>query len=188
MKRLPAAKRNQLVLAIIGTVALISIVYFCLIHPQNDENAKLAAKTNTELARLELMKNTVKQSDLKASAAAEISTRLSQAEADVATGDVFAWTYDTIRQFKSGYKVEIPTVGQPVQSDVDMIRNFPYKQIKFSIMGIGYYHDLGKFIADFENKFPHMRVVNMTIDSASGGLPEKLSFRMEILALVKPNA
>ncbi len=61
--------------------------------------------------------------------------QLNQAEEDVATGDLFAWTYDTIRQFKAGYHVDIPTIGQPVQSDVDLIPNFPYKQINFSLDG-----------------------------------------------------
>jgi hypothetical protein len=57
-------------------------------------------------------------------------------------------------------------------------------------MGTGYFHDIGKFIADLENKFPHMRVVNLAIDpsNAQGAGLEKLSFRMEIVALVKPNA
>jgi len=47
---------------------------------------------------------------------------------------------------------------------------------------------LGKFIADFENKFPHCRLVNLAADAtgvgASGG--EKLTFRVDIVALVKP--
>jgi hypothetical protein len=48
---------------------------------------------------------------------------------------------------------------------------------------------LGKFIADFENKFPHCRVVNLSADapgsmSANG---ERLNFRMDIITLVKPS-
>jgi hypothetical protein len=190
MKRLPPAKRNNLILAILGTLASISLVYFFLIEPQNEENHKLAAQTNTEQANLLLVKKAIKQADETAKAAGEISVQLSQMETDVATGDVFIWTYDTIRQFKTAYKLDIPNIGQPTQSEVDLIPNFPYKQIKFSIMGTGYFHDIGKFIADLENKFPHMRVVNLAIDpsNAQGAGLEKLSFRMEIVALVKPNA
>ena len=64
------------------------------------------------------------------------------------------------------------------------------EQIKVNINGTAYYHDLGKFIADFENNFPHIRIVNLTIEPASAGEPgnEKLSFRMDIVALVKPNS
>ena len=120
----------------------------------------------------------------------EITQRLSHAEEDSATGDFFAWTYDTIRQFKINRHVDITSIGQPVLADVEMLPNFPYKQIKFQIIGTGYYHDIGKFIADLENKFPHMRVVNLTMDTASNteSSNEKLAFRIEIAALVKPNA
>jgi len=47
---------------------------------------------------------------------------------------------------------------------------------------------LGKFVADFENKYPHCRVVNLTADPAGNGpnAGERLGFRMDIVALVKP--
>jgi hypothetical protein len=70
--------------------------------------------------------------------------------------------------------------------DVDLIPNFPYKQVKFSLTGTAYYHDLGKFIADLENNFPHIRVVNLAI--GSNGDSELLSFRVDIVALVKSNS
>jgi hypothetical protein len=72
---------------------------------------------------------------------------------------------------------------------MDLLPSFPYKQIRFAINGTAYYHDLGKFISDFENHFPHARVVNLVIEPMSNAdnTNEKLSFRMEIIALVKPN-
>jgi len=190
MKRLPPDKRNMLIAVIVATLALIALVYFFLIAPQNAESLKLASKTNFELTKLQQIKTTIKQADATATTAGEVAAVLNSAENDTASGDVFAWTYDTIRQFKAGRHVEITTIGQPVQSDEDLLANFPYKQIKFQIIGNGYYHDIGKFAADLENKFPHMRVVSLIIDTASGpdAVTEKLTFRMEIAALVKPNA
>jgi hypothetical protein len=190
MKRLTSQKRNQLILVAFGTAALISVVYFLLIRPQNDENQKLTAKIVSEQDRLERMKNTINSAATTSSSAADSSVRLAHEEEDLASGDLFAWTYDTIRRFKTGYRVEIPNVGQPAQSEVDLIPGFPYKQIKFSLIGTGYYHDIGKFISDLENKFPHMRVINLMIDSGSGSdsSSEKLSFRIDVAALVKPNA
>ena len=73
--------------------------------------------------------------------------------------------------------------------EVDLLAGFPYRQAKLSLNGSAYYHDLGKFVSDFENNFPHMRMINLIIESASQGSgSEKLSFRMEIVALVKPNS
>jgi len=189
MKRLSPTKRNQLILAILGTLAAVSLVYFFLIGPQNKENVRLHAKNIEEQSRLENIKKAIGQAEATAKDAAEVSKQLNLTEADVATGDLFIWTYDLIRQFKANYQVVIPTVGQPSQPDtVDLIPGFPYKQIKFSIMGTGYYHDIGKFIADLENKFPHMRVVNLAMDPGNGLGQDKLSFHLEIVALVKPNA
>ena len=188
MKRLPPHKRNKLILVIVITLAVVGLVYFFLIDPQNEGNKKLAADTNVKASELLQIKKLIKQADATAGTAGDITTLLNHAEEDTAAGDVFAWTYDTMRQFKVNRHIEITTIGQPVQSDVDIIPNFPYKQIRFQIVGNGYFHDLGKFVSDLENKFPHMRIVNITIDTTLGSetVNEKLSFRMEVAALVKP--
>jgi Tfp pilus assembly protein PilO len=191
MKRLPPDKLNKLIIVIVATLAAVGMVYYLLIGPQKEENQKLAAETVGQVAKLQQIKTSVKQAEVTANKVNEIAQLLGRAEEDTATGDLFAWTYDTIRQFKGNRHIEIKSIGQPVVSDVDLIAGFPYKQIKFQIMGTGYYHDIGKFVADLENKFPHMRVVNLTMDSGSlteSSSGEKLSFRLEIAALVKPNA
>lgn len=190
MKRLPPDKRNKLILVVVVTLTLIGLVYFLLIGPQNEQNRDLATKTNGDLADLQMMQKALKQADATAVTMADIAGLLNHAEEDTATGDVYAWTYDTIRQFKVGRHIEITTIGQPVQSEVDILPNFPYKQIRFQLIGNGFYHDIGKFAADLENKFPHMRIVNLTIDTATAAevASEKLAFRMEIAALVKPNS
>jgi Tfp pilus assembly protein PilO len=188
MKRLPPAKRNQLIGVIIATAGLICLVFFLLIQPQNEKNDSLARKIGEENLKLKQYKDAARQMEATTNALAELTEQLNLAEADVASGDLYAWTVDTIRRFKASYRVEIPTPGQPSQSDCDLIGNFPYKQIRISLTGSAYYHDLGKFIADFENKFPHCRVLNLTTDASmagpSGG--EKLVFRLDLVALVKP--
>ena len=190
MKRLLPQKRNQLILVIVATLSVVVLIYFFLIDPQNEGNKKLAASTNVKASELLQIKKLIKQADATAVTAADITTLLNHAEEDTAAGDVFAWTYDTMRQFKINRHIEITTIGQPTQSDVDVIPNFPYKQIRFQIVGNGYYHDIGKYVSDLENKFPNMRIINITMDTTLGSetVNEKLSFRMEVAALVKPSA
>ncbi|MEY4917977.1 MAG: hypothetical protein RL616_1890, partial [Verrucomicrobiota bacterium] len=106
---------------------------------------------------------------------------------DVASGDVNAWTYDTIRRFKANYHVDIPSIAQPTVTDVDVLASFPYRQAKITLNGSAFFHDLGKFVSDFENNFPHMRMINLIIEPSQGSGTEKLSFRMEVITLVKPN-
>lgn len=190
MKKLTPAKKQQLVLTIIGTLALISMVYFFLISPQNELNAKLKAEANEKLSKAQEIKRLIRQKDETKAKAEQITVELDQTETDIASGDVSLWTYDTIRRFKSNYRIEIPNIGHPNPGDVDLIPGFPYKQIRFTIGGSGYYYDIGKFVSELENKYPHMRVANVMVEPTFGpeSAPEKLSFQMEIMALVKPNS
>ena len=173
-------------MVLLVTAALIGAVYFFLISPQNKENSQLIKQTSDRQADLDKYKRIISQAQSTSNQLAALSLQLSNTEQDIATGDTYAWIYDTIRQFKSNYHVEIPTISQPVIGDVDLIPNFPYKQVKFSLTGTAYYHDLGKFIADLENNFPHVRLENLAIDS--NGDSELLSFRVDVVALVKPNS
>jgi len=188
MKRLSPAKRNLLFMVILGTVGLIAVVYLILIQPQNDKINELARKIGTETGRLQQMKTEITQMSAITSTLADAEQQLNHAEEDVVSGDVYAWTYDTLRRFKSSYRVDIPNLSQPAAGDVDLIAGFPYKQVKFSVNGTAFYHDLGKFVADLENKFPHIRLNNLVVEPASvpGGPPERLSFRMDIIALTRP--
>ena len=187
MKKLPPNKRNQLIGVVVVTMGLICAVYFLLINPQIDAKNALIVQVGKENAKLKQYRDAGKQIDSSTSDLVDAAQQLEHAEEDVASGDLYAWTYDIIRRFKAGYrKVEIGTIGQPVQGDCELIGNFPYKQIRFSVDGTAFYHDLGKFVSDFENKFPHCRVVNLSVDPSTAG--EKLNFKMDIVALVKPNA
>jgi hypothetical protein len=110
----------------------------------------------------------------------------------MATGDLYAWTINTLRQFKLSYKVEIPQFSQiDGPKDMNMLAGFPYKQANMTISGTALYHDFGKFVSDFENQYPYMRVLNLSLEPISaivGADHEKLAFKMEIAALVKSTA
>ena len=191
MKRLPQAKRNQLIGVLAATVGLICAICFLLISPQNTKNRNLGLLIKSETDRLKQYKDIIKKKQETSDALTALNEQVDHAEQDVAFGDLYAWTYDTIRRFKAPYtKLDIPTTGQPTLTDCDLISGFPYKQIRFSLTGTGFYHDLGKFVADFENKFPHCRVLNLSADPINGGpsTGEKLNFRMDVVALVKPNS
>jgi Tfp pilus assembly protein PilO len=182
-------KRNQLITVILVTLAILALIGLGLIRPQFKSLSKTAIARKAADKDLLNIRHAITNSETIANGWTEINATLAQAEADMASGDLYSWTYDTIRHFKQSYKVEIPEVGHPTIGESDMLPSFPYKQIQFTINGTGYYHDLGKFIADFENSFPHSRMVHLVVEPASGldSNGEKLSFRMEIITLLKPN-
>jgi Tfp pilus assembly protein PilO len=189
MKRLSREKRNQLITVILVTLAILALIGFGLIRPQYESLSKIAKAGKVADNKLQSIKHAITNSEAIANEWDETTYALAHAEEDMASGDLYSWTYDTIRHFKQSYRVEIPEVGHPTIGESDLLPSFPYKQIQFAISGTVYYHDLGKFIADFENSFPHSRMVHLVVEPAANtdSNSEKLSFRMEIITLVKPN-
>jgi hypothetical protein len=183
-------KRTQFILVIFCTLAVLGLIGFALIRPQYQTLSNIAKTESDERVKLQNIKDTIKKAGNTTAQLSNVVSNLSSAEEDMASGDNYAWTYDTIRKFKASYRVDIPTIGQPSPGDVDVLPRFPYKQIKVTISGTAYYHELGRFIAEFENTFPHIRVVNLAIEPFNTSEPgnEKLTFRMDIVALVKPNS
>ena len=133
----------------------------------------------------------IKNKDQLETELAKASRTLGDLEDDMASGDLYSWMVNTIRQFNLSYRVDIPQFSTIVEADTSLLPGFPYKQVTMRIGGTGYFHDLGKFIADFENRFPYVRVQNLDMEPTSGSVTnegEKLSFRMDIVTLVKPGA
>ncbi|SRR5581483_458606 len=189
MNKLSKEKKEQILMVSAGTLAALALVWFFLISP---ENVSVDKKKN-DVAKLQRQLNDMTEAINKADATADELNKdiaaLTQAESDMASNDPNAWAYDLIRHFKENYKVDIAVNGGTSIGDVDLIPNFPYRQLKVSVSGTAYYHDLGEFIAAFENTYPHIRLTNLSIDPVGGvgDSSEKLSFRMDITALVKSN-
>jgi hypothetical protein len=182
-------KRNQLITVIFVTLAILTLIGLGLIRPQFASISKIEIAKKAAAKDLLSIRHAITNAEAIENGWNETNSALAQAEEDMASGDLYSWTYDTIRHFKQSYKVEIPEVGHPTIGESDLLPSFPYKQIQFTINGTAYYHDLGKFIADFENSFPHSRMVHLVVEPASSADSngEKLSFRMEIITLLKPN-
>ena len=187
MKWLPREKRNAFILVVVITVAILMLIGFGLLRSQSSLLDRVKISRKAAEVQLQGIEKTIKNAASTTNDLVTVTVALSRAEEDTASGDLYSWANNTLRLFKQQYKVEIPEIGHPTESEVDLLPAFPYRQMRFIVSGKGYYHDIGKFVADFENAFPHIRVTNLTIEPvASEG--EKLSFRMEIIALIKPNA
>ncbi len=190
-RKLPKEKRNRLVLVALATLIAVAGLYFGLISRQNESLAHLAQKKAAAANKLQVVNDAIHQADRIKAELDEAKTTLAAAERDVASGDLYAWVINWLRQFKAPYKVEIPQfsqLGAPV--DGNLLPNFPYKQTTLTVAGTAYFHDLGKFLAALENQFPHVRLVNLSLDAnapSASVQPETLSFKMEIVTLAKIN-
>jgi len=189
--KLSKEKRNQFILVVLVTLGALAGLGLGLVKYQKENLVRLAERKAVAEKKLAQMEDAVKHAARLQSDLTDAKQTLSQLESDIApAGDLYSWLISTIRSFKAGYRqVEIPQYSQiGPTTDMTMLPAFPYKQASMTIAGKAHYHDLGRFLADFENKFPHIRILNLALDV--DGNPqevEMLAFRMDIVTLVKTN-
>ena len=194
MNKLSKEKRNQLILVALGTAAVIGGLWFGVVSRQQSKIADVAR--NIDAVRQKISK--VEQVAGEASQVeAELRTygehlRLLEGRMPSANDDLFVWMVSAVKQFNvRTYNVDMPVFGVPMPGEVTMLPNFPYRQVIVAVNGTAYYSDFGRFLADFENRFPYMRIQNWNLEpmgSASPADAEKLAFRMEIVSLVKADS
>ena len=190
-RKLPKEKRQKLIAVVLGTLVILAGLYFGLIKYQEQNLRRLAEKKLVVEQRRRQILEAIKHASQIETDLAAAKTALAEAEADIASGDLYSWLINTLRAFKSKHKVNIPQfsqLGSPV--DVNLFPNFPYKQTTLTVAGTAHFHDLGRFLADLENRFPHIRVVNLSLDlnpSPTTEEQETVSFKLDIVTLVKTN-
>lgn len=195
MKKLNKEKRDHMILVAMATVIISAAIWFTLIQSQNATIVTLSKRNAEQKQKLEA-------AEALLASKAEIKRRFDQAdgrlkviEKEMVNGDMYDWVIQTVKNFKNKdtYRgVEIPNYSREVLGNCQMIPNFPYKEATFNIRGTAYYHDFGRFVADFENRFPFVRIQNVDLEPASNSSAtataeeEKLAFKFELVALVNP--
>lgn len=188
--KLSKEKRKHLAGVVVLTLLVLAALGFFLIKAGYQNLSKLDRKKQAAQEKLEQMQVVVKRSEEVEAVFKTTMESLVERELGMASGDLYSWMHSTLRKFQRSYKVEIPQIS-PVSAptDVNLIPRFPYKQASLAVAGTAYYHDLGKFIADFENTFPLMRIVNLNLELNPAPVAserDKLIFKMDIVTLVKP--
>lgn len=189
MSKLSKEKKQHLALVVIGTLAVLAASGYFFIKGGYDKLSSMEHKKIAAREKLEQMQGLTKRAKEIEKVFADTRQSLTEKEAAMASGDLYSWMFTTLRRFQKGYKIEIPQISPVVSGDMVLLPRFPYQQATVSLGGSAHYHELGRFIADFENAFPYMRISNLTLDLNSSPTPgdyEKLAFKMEITSLIKP--
>lgn len=193
MKRLSKEKRDKIIMVALVVVAILAGLWFGLIRVQNDTLNQRRKKIEETRNTFDKGSRLVKQADRFKTEYETASARLRTIEASMVSGDAYSWIIKTISRFQSPYKLEIPNYSPPAMGELKSMPKFPYQAATFALRGNGYFHEFGKFLADFENNFPCITVQNLDVEplgilAAHPEEQEKISFKMEIVALVKPKA
>ncbi len=190
--KLSIEKRNHLIAIALATVFVLASLGFGVGRWQIQVQRKLNSKRAALQLDLTSMKNKLKWADQIERELADGKRKLAELEEGLApANDALSWLVNTINEFvKKSYKVDI-RFPAPLSPPVEMplLPKFPYRQVTLRVMGQAYYQDFGHFVADFENQFPYIRILNLTLDSQSGAATadEKLDFQMDVVALIKTN-
>ena len=190
MKKLSSEKQKHLILVVLLTVGAMVGTAYGLIKPEFQRREKLTQARQAAERRLQQMKQMVEHADQIEAQLCETKKHLDKIEEGMASGDLYSWSINTIRQFKLGYKVEIPQFSQiDGPREMSMLPMFPYKQATITIGGSASFYEFGRFVSEFENQFPYVRLMNLSLEPIVGvgsGDKERLAFKMQIAALVKP--
>lgn len=196
IKALSAQKKQHLIAVGIGTIMALAAVYFLLISPAQDALKKLGGQIAEAEKKYADADRLVKRTQAVHDEYDQLNEHLNGIEAGMAaSSDLVQWIRSAELKFRTQapYKVGIPNCPFRGQGEMTMIPEFPYKAAAYGFSGTAYYHDLGKYLADWENQFPYMRVLGLDLvpEDASGSNTggderEKLSFNFEVSALVKP--
>jgi hypothetical protein len=194
MSKLSKDKRDKIILVGIVTAAVSAAIWLLVIKSQTESLKNVRAEAVKSRDQLKRGQTTLTTQAVISESFEKASLALRQREgAMAAPNDMYSWLIQTLNTFRQGYRVEIPQFGRELPSEVGIFPKFPYRAAVFNVKGTAYYHDFGRFLADFENAFPYIRVQNIELDASGDGTgsrdaAEKLSFKMELLTLVRPIA
>ena len=199
MKRLPKEKRNRIILIALGTGIVVLGIWQGLISARQRRLVDLAQST---LEKKEKVANAGRLIDSTGKIQNELGKageKLKAIESEMSSGDMYSWIVQVLNNFldthnfRTDRKVEIPQFGREELVEVGLFPKFPYQAAKFNVRGTAYFHDFGRFVAELENTYPFVRVQNIELEPAVSSTTagptdsEKLTFKMEIVALVNPS-
>lgn len=181
-------KRISLIKLGLVTAAVLLTFWFILIRPVRarvTQNSKASAELTKKIeAKNDVINRgkTIKE-DLN-----DASRRLKRIEEQMVSGDTYLWIIKTLRDFETPDRIEFAKYDPPQIIESIATGKLPYKTAAYSITGTSTYHDFGRFLARFENIYPHIRIHRVDMEPVGGGIAfdEKLSFLIELHVLVKP--
>ncbi len=170
MIKLSKEKRDKLIMVALATIGVIGLFYTFVIGAQKEKLAEYATKITKlqddvdKAERWGKMSRRI-QADLQKS-----REELQAKEEGMAPVDKYKWFFNLINPFADARGVRLTSISaDPKQEEVLLIPRFPYQAASFTVKAVAHYHDLGKFLADFENTFVYMRVQDLKIEREAGG-------------------
>lgn len=203
MNKLSKEKRDRLLLVCLGTAAILCALYLLVVTAQRTALAACAEQTDLAKDKLAKAERWLRMAPGIQSRLEACRQELASRQEQMAPLDKFKWFYNTLEGFLTRHQVKlIDITREPQVGEVGVLPKFPYQAAVFGVKLRARYHDFGKFLADFENEFPYMRVQNIEIEpeilsqassftetseqERRASVSEALAINMRVVTLVKP--
>lgn len=190
MKKLSKEKQQQMMLIGLVTIMAVALMWQLVLSSRHQALKRISAEqvdltTKIENANRLIAKKAVFEEEFRIA-----EERLKEVEDGMASGDLYSWAIIMLNNARRDHNIQIPEISRERRVTLDLLPEFPYEATLFSIKGYGYYHDLGAFIADFENSHPFMQLRNLELEPEPvgvGEIQERLVFRVDVVALIRPS-
>ena len=187
MAKLSKEKRDRLILVCFATCGIIATLWLVLIQAQRDRLKQMAAETVNLVDQIDGTKRLLSKEEQFKETLEGLRAELEKRESGMASGDRFYWFVNMVNKFKSEYELEIPQISPETVSNIGLFPEYPYQAATFKVSGSGTYFEFGRFLKDFENNYPYIRVQNLELRPIKGGEKrEQVSFNMDVVTLIKP--
>lgn len=210
MNRLSQEKRNQILLIVAGALVVCGGLWYFVIGMQGETLSKHRDGKRDLEDKIFRAQSRIRRARAVSEELAELQEKVSEAESQMIPVEQLngrKWLSDKLKNFgKDKYAVRfINLSNDPMTGDQFLLLpKFAYSAAAYEVEMRAFYHDFGKFLADFENSFPFMRIQNLTMwplatpNAASGPAPdtpedlmnsddrEQLGIGMRLVVLYKP--
>lgn len=192
MNRWSPERRRRFALLVAGTLAALAIIWLGLISTLQNLLRARQTRIDSVQAELNLKESSAQRAAQYEADVATDTRRLRSLESQMAHGDIYRWVINHTLDLQERHDVTISTWLRPKEGEVEAPPAVPYKSGTYSLSGYGFFHNVGAFLADFENSSPFIRLKTLTLQSTAPGLvsareAEKLSFQVDFITLVTTN-
>jgi Tfp pilus assembly protein PilO len=195
--KLSKARRDRLILVVLVTLAVSWGLWQFVITTRSGRLSAQRVELDKQRSQLSEAVDWIERAQSVERELTEALAGLAKVEEGLAgRADPYAWSYlllDRIRRNNPALR-RLDVAGKPAVGPVRLLAGFPYEATTFTVVGLGHYHDFGRFVADFENEHPYFRVENIeltpqsSIADAAATLDERemLNLKFDVVALLKP--
>jgi Tfp pilus assembly protein PilO len=176
MNKLSKDKRNKLLAIAGGTAVVLGLFWYFVISSQRNYVKETATKSEAVQDKINRAQKLINAEPVYAPAVEPRTESLANIEKEMAPpppASKLEWISRIVSDFSRAYNVEASRYQNEQLVEWEPVPRFPYKSVILGITFKARYHDFGKFLAAFENKYPYMTVLIVQLTPSDAGISEE---------------